>query len=167
MYQKGHKSWNKGQKMSDQMRKKLSESRKGVKHSEESKIKNSLSHIGKTHNLETRKILSEKVRARISTGWTASKTAWNRIENEAKILEQEGFRIIPITSVIPDIIAIKDGKVYAVEVEYQRPNYEKYNGKFRDYYDDVIWIVKGILGPVRKSLKVDSSLTGGRDATSK
>ena len=47
----------------------------------------------------------------------ASNIAYLRILNEVPELEKQGFRCIPIGKVIPDIIAIKDNKVYAIEIE--------------------------------------------------
>ena len=67
--------------------------------------------------------------------------------NEAKKWEKKGYRVIPITQVIPDIIAIKDGKIIAIEVEIKRcdnPNYEKYDNGFRKYFDEVVWILQKI-----------------------
>ena len=58
-------------------------------------------------------------------------------------LPEQGFRAVPVGwSVIPDIIAIKDDKVYAVEVQYGKPNYAKYTDEIRKYYDDIIWILR-------------------------
>lgn len=72
----------------------------------------------------------------------AVKKAFARIEAEVAELEKQGFRCIPITRVIPDIIAIKEGKVYAVEVEYKTPNYDKYTDEVKNRFDDVIWILR-------------------------
>ena len=48
--------------------------------------------------------------------------------------------MIPITSVIPDIIAIKGREVVAVEVEYgYAPNFAKYQKGFEKLFDAVIW----------------------------
>lgn len=63
-----------------------------------------------------------------------------------EFLKQQGFRCIPITSAIPDIIAFKDGKVFAVEVEVLRtvgtsPNWNKYTDDIRQHFDDIIWIL--------------------------
>lgn len=138
----GHKSWNKGKKMSQQMRDRLRASRIGKTHTKESKEKNRIAHIGRTHTKEVREILSRKVHERLATGWSASKTGWKRIMAEIPELEKQGFRCIPNLNVIPDIIGIKDGKVYAIEVEYQRPNYKKYTEETKKYYDDVIWILR-------------------------
>jgi len=66
-----------------------------------------------------------------------------RILKEIPELEKQGFRCIPIGGKVrPDIIAIKDNKVFAVEVEYKKPNYSKYTDDAKKYYDDIIWIIK-------------------------
>lgn len=75
-------------------------------------------------------------------GINAYKIAWERILQEAEELKKQGFRVIPITKVIPDIIAIKDNKIFAVEVEYSKPNYNKYTDEIRKFYDDIIWIIR-------------------------
>jgi len=57
-------------------------------------------------------------------------------------LEKEGFRCIPITIVFPDIIAFKDNKVYAYEIERTgRPRREKYTKNIRKYFDTVRWVL--------------------------
>lgn len=65
-----------------------------------------------------------------------------RIEEEISSLSSQGFRCVPVGgSVRPDIVAVKDGKIYAIEVEYKkRPDYSKY--KNTDCFDDIIWILK-------------------------
>ncbi len=55
-------------------------------------------------------------------------------------LEKQGFKAIDIGALKPDVIAIKDGKIYAYEVEFQNPKYEKYNECF--FFNDIIWILK-------------------------
>jgi len=65
-----------------------------------------------------------------------------RILQEIPELEKQGFRCIPITSVVPDIIAIKDNKIYAIEVEYGKPDYDKYTDEIRKKFDDIIWIIR-------------------------
>ncbi len=63
----------------------------------------------------------------------------------AKKLSSEGYRVIPIGVAVPDIIAIKDGKVYAYEIENTLPRkrkLEKYDTSTSQYYDDIIWIGK-------------------------
>ena len=72
-------------------------------------------------------------------------------EGTNKVLEEfkeKGYKVIPIfKKPVPDIIAIKDGKIYAIEVEFERKGktikskkYNKYKGI--NYFDDVIWILK-------------------------
>ena len=64
---------------------------------------------------------------------------YEKVLEECKILDTQGFRTIPLGAVIPDIIALKDGKVYAYEVEFGIPRYEKYNNI--KFFDDIIWII--------------------------
>ena len=105
-------------------------------------------------------IRSEETRKKISE---ASKKQWSNPEYRNRVIkkiretrkrrvheayiqkfieeyEKQGFKCIPISYgmgvPIPDFIAIKDGKVYAVEVMYKkRPNYSKYQNC--KYYDDI------------------------------
>lgn len=115
---------------------------KGVHfHTIESKEKNRLKHIGKIQSIETRIKRSEHMKGKNRKNH-AHAICYNRILGEVKILEQQGFKCIPIGKVIPDIIALKDGKVYAVEVEYSRPNYDKYSDDIKSRFDEVIWIIK-------------------------
>jgi hypothetical protein len=72
---------------------------------------------------------------------------WQRdILPEMERWAAEGFRVIPMERVRPDFIAIRDGKVIAVEVEAPegkrpRPIAEKYDWTdHRRYYDDVRWV---------------------------
>jgi len=61
----------------------------------------------------------------------------------AKKYEKEGYRIIPIGIAIPDIIAIKDNQVIAIEVENKLPRKRKitkYSEKLKSYYDDIVWV---------------------------
>ena len=60
------------------------------------------------------------------------------IKQEIAEYEKQEFRCIDLSKVIPDFIAIKDKKVYAVEIELHSPNYDKYNEN--KFYDDIIWI---------------------------
>ena len=75
-----------------------------------------------------------------ATGHRYHEKTWARIAQKSKELEAEGYRVIPITNVIPDIIAIKDNEVVAVEVEYgYAPNFAKYQEGFEKLFDAVIW----------------------------
>lgn len=65
---------------------------------------------------------------------------------KSKELEEQGFRCVPVGNgpVVPDIIALKDGMVFAVEVEngLKEPNFTKYQDTgAMQYYDDIMWIV--------------------------
>jgi len=68
------------------------------------------------------------------------------IDEELKKLEKQGFRCINVgASNIPkpDIIAVKNGKVYAIEVEtlaHKLPNYDKWNNT--NIFDDIIWSIR-------------------------
>jgi len=66
------------------------------------------------------------------------------ILSEKEKLENQGFRVfLPDQKPVPDMIATKEGKVYAIEVESYgkgRPDYEKYDVPHS--FDDVIWIIK-------------------------
>lgn len=147
-FQKGVPSWSKGKKLSKTVRKKMSESRKklfkkGYVSPAKGKMK-SIEHKGKIRKTlkkyfeengfpESAKIKISKIHRRTN----------DRIMKEVVKLEKQGFKCIPITNVIPDIIAIKDDKVYAIEVEYGEPNYLKYNkNNYRNRFDDVIWLLR-------------------------
>lgn len=72
------------------------------------------------------------------------KKADNLITEEMKRFEKQGFQVIPIGRRYdpkPDIIVIKDNKVYAVEVESSTPDYGKYFEN-KKYFDDIIWILR-------------------------
>lgn len=112
-------------------------------------------NVGLTQLIDRRiALMSEKTsRARIeryaegrTVVWNKGKhVQWNRESHDKLLLEHlekmksQGFRVIPLLGVLPDGIAIKDGKVYAVELETNSPNYRKYS--IAHAYDDVIWIV--------------------------
>lgn len=59
-------------------------------------------------------------------------------------LKNQGYRVIKTGGALPDLIAVKDGKIYAIEVETgtQRPQYNKYTDSIKEMYDDIIWILK-------------------------
>lgn len=132
---------------------------KGKHHTEEAKRKNSLAHKDKRPWNKDIPITEEQrekikksvrlamqrpeVRAKISASAKKNHEIKNaRILKEAEELKKQGFRVIPITKVIPDIIAIKGNKVFAVEVEYKTPNYAKYTDDIRQSFDDIWWIIK-------------------------
>ncbi len=64
------------------------------------------------------------------------------IKKQAKILTKQGYKcVLPDFQPRPDIIAIKNNKVYAVEIEFGIPKVEKYNNT--NIYDDIWWIIMG------------------------
>jgi len=93
---------------------------------------------------KTRKKMSENNAMKRNHGLAGNYIAWDRILKEIPELEKQGFTCIPIGKVIPDIIAIKDGEIYAIEVEYgKQPNYSKYSkDDYKKYFEDVIWILR-------------------------
>ena len=99
-----------------------------------------IASLGKKLSKEHRRKISEA-----SKGRNGVAIAFKRVMAEIPELEKQGFRCIPVDhKITPDIIGIKDGKVYAIEIEYRNPNYEKYNEETKKYYDDVIWIIRKI-----------------------
>jgi transposase len=64
------------------------------------------------------------------------------VDKVIKDLTAKGFRCVRLSSgPIPDIIAVKNGKIYAVEVETggQQHEFDKYVGV--SWYDDIIWVL--------------------------
>ena len=139
----------------------------GHKHTEEAKQKNRLIHLGKRESKETRLKKGKKTKER----WANPKYRLKMlpvlkeanikyaekrdkgvkfhnaaIKDEMKKLESQGFRCVNVgTTKVkkPDIIAIKNGKVYAVEVEtlaQGNPDYNKWEGT--TVFDDIIWVIR-------------------------
>ena len=119
---------------------------KGRHHSEKSKAIFSVNSKGNKHRFgipqsdEAKKKISQYMKGRRHQNRALTN---QRILDECAELERQGFRAVPTGGhVIPDIVAIKDNKIYAVEVEYGKPNYNKYSGKEGKYFDDIIWILR-------------------------
>jgi len=140
----------------------------GHKHTEEAKLKCGLAHLGKRDSEETRQKKSKKSRERWSDPKYKKKMMEthlndlnircskekkegiiihdNLIKEELKKLEKQGFRCVNVgTTKVkkPDIIAFKNNKIYAVEVETESQritNYDKWNKT--NVFDDIIWIIK-------------------------
>ena len=92
-------------------------------------------------------------------GHRYNEKAWTRILQKAKELEAEGYRVIPITNVIPDIIAIKGNEVVAVEVEYgYAPNFAKYQDGFEKHFDAVIW-------ELHRKARIETRIFGNKRGT--
>jgi dTDP-4-amino-4,6-dideoxygalactose transaminase len=80
----------------------------------------------------------------------------------AKELEKQGYRVVPIGVAVPDIIALRDNKVYAYEIEKSLPKkrkLEKYNEETAKYYDDIIWVAREKIKHKNK-VKVDYQIEG-------
>lgn len=85
-----------------------------------------------------------------------------RILKEINLLQQQGFRCVPVHWKTPDIVAIKGDnlKIFAVEVSdgIFGMDIDKYPDELRRFYDDIVWIVyRG-----RKAFKTIHSLQGSR-----
>jgi hypothetical protein len=105
------------------------ESRYGVEKSEEIKKKLSIANKGKRLTKET----IQKIK--LSSGKHNKE-----ILTFSKQLEKQGYRVVPLTSTLPDIIAVKDNKIYAVEVDNGSLRTYKYDtNNFSKYFDDVLW----------------------------
>lgn len=140
LFKKEQPPWNKGKKMSLKLRQKLSQSHKGKKLSYETRKKMSKTHkergtglwmIGRKDSIETR--LKKK---------DNHKKAFAIILEQIDRLEKSGYRCFPVDHcATPDIVAIKNGKVYAIEVEKGNRTisdiYEKYQ-LTEKYFDDII-----------------------------
>jgi hypothetical protein len=131
--QRGYKekvksNWNKGlTKETDERIKKLAE-----KVSEARK---------KLFQTERGKRLIEEHKKRLREGYFQKHK--DEILKQAEILRQQGFQVLICDKKRPDIIARKNDKIYAVEVEIEKPNlYQKFD-KWNDrtIFDDIHWII--------------------------
>jgi hypothetical protein len=121
-FKKGSKPWNKNKQLPEELKKRISKTLENHRMSKMTRLKISKSNKGK---------LIAKT----------NQIAYIRILKEIPELEKQGFRCFPIGKIIPDIIAIKNNRIYAIEVEYAKsPNYKKYENQ--DIYDEIIWILK-------------------------
>lgn len=147
VFKKGQTAWNKDIPHKEETKQKVSKMFKGQHHSPKTEFKKGQAswNKGKSYKNGDYKIDAEKLKLRANNFKNAtdkpSNVAYQRALEQCEILKEQGFRVIPIGRVIPDIIAIKDNKVYAVEIEYNTPNYDKYN-KVPGLFDDIIWILK-------------------------
>lgn len=152
-YLNGGKSWNDGKHHSEETKRKIAERRRGTTASVETKLKMSKAHKGRIHNKEWVQKVANAIRGRKHSEESKQKMSnsakilfqrtYTRILQEIPELEKQGFRCVPIGKVVPDIIAIKNNKLYAIEIEYSEPKYEKYDkNNYKNYFDDVIWIIK-------------------------
>jgi hypothetical protein len=135
----------KGKKFSVEHRKKLSETQKVV----------SLTRKPRVIDSDTKKRRSMEQSEYMKKRWADPKYRQNLtlklqnwsgenhdllVKQKCEALQAQGFRCVPIGLIScprPDIIAIKDGKVVAVEIERRNKSLSKYEGIA--WYDDVIW----------------------------
>jgi len=135
---KGRIPWNKGKPRTEEEKEAISEgTRKAMANLppekwEEIKLKISKAEKGKHKPTN----FGEKVRKGLT-----EHDQWIK-EEMARLMEQ-GYKCLDIGSLdakIPDIIAVKDGKIYAIEVERCAVDYNKWTGQ--TFFDDIIWVVK-------------------------
>lgn len=122
----------KGKHFTEEQRAKLSETHKGKHFSDEHREKISKAQMGRYFPDECRAKMSEAKKLNIHD---------QLVLKDCTKLEKEGYRCILLLrrTPRPDIIAIKDSKVYAVEVERNQIQPKKYESVHS--YDDIIWIV--------------------------
>lgn len=137
-----------GKIVSKETKEKLSTINKEKWKDEKYREMQSLAHKGQKSYLKGKnmeeyfgKDKANEIKAKISQ---QSKDAINKQFKELLVLkedfEKRGFKFIPLVKIIPDAIAIKEGKIFAVELEHKIPRYEKYNNQ--QGFDDIIWIIK-------------------------
>jgi hypothetical protein len=136
--ERGYGKWIIGKEPSPETRLKLSIANKGKKMGDNNPARRPEVRKKISDSLKGRKLTDEH-KAKLKF---CQKTAFERILQEIPELEKKGFKCIPIGKVIPDIIGIKDGKIYAIEVERSKPNYDKYTDDIRKYFEDIIWILR-------------------------
>ena len=63
-------------------------------------------------------------------------------------LKKEGYKSLNTDRLRPDIIAFKDGKIYAFEIELKSPSlWNRKRYKEVDFFDEIIWINKTGMNP--------------------
>jgi hypothetical protein len=153
-----------GWKLSEETKRKLSASHtgivswnKGKHHSAETKLKMSKIRKGRVLTEGWKQKISDTLKGRsIGIKHKCSKEHKNKLSyanahatsihqktvlNEINRLHLQGYKTLNgDLKPHPDIIAVKDGKIYAIEIEFGRPNIAKYNDI--DFFDDVLWIKK-------------------------
>ncbi len=129
---------------------------RGTKKSKESVEKTRVGNIGNKSRTGQKYVMSEETKKKISRANSGKnyniQLCNDRIIAEVEDFQSKGFRCFPTGGrVRPDFVAIKDGKAFAVEVEYGKPNYSKYDDESMRYFDDVVWILKKKPGRFKKS----------------
>ncbi len=117
----------------------------GKHHSKESKMKSSESNK-LAHN--TPEMLAKKSAdatnqwkdpARLARRLASFQEHEDAVQEEANKLRADGYEVLPLDKVVrPDMIAKKDGKIFAVEVDFDGNTRKgKYDGV--TFFDEVIW----------------------------
>ncbi len=79
--------------------------------------------------------------------WKRSKTDhWHddEVKRQTQVFESQNYKCIPtglVSFPIPDIIAIKNEKIYAIEIQKEYAHTEKYEAEIAKYFDDIHWII--------------------------
>lgn len=121
----------KGKKMPEKTKAKISETLKGRKISKRHRHNLSLAFknrskkyktmIGKRHG-RTRKLHDQAV------------------QSEARYLRRHGYKVFASDHFRPDLIVRRGKRIYGIEIQFGRPNLEKY--KDQEVFDDIWWIQK-------------------------
>jgi len=112
------KPWNKGKERTIEERRKMSQNRRGV--------------LGKKWANHAKRTIQYTPIIKL--------TEHNRdVLKLIPRLEKEGFVCVPTIKPLPDIIAFKEGKIIAIELEHGTPNLNKYKQE-QSYYNQVVWI---------------------------
>lgn len=163
-FAKGHVPWNKGKKLEknpehskimkdkfrgEKYRKKMKKAGFGVSmYGEDNPF------YGRHHTLETKIKIRRKNIKRSKKYYDNPEHREDRKRDKfrlqkallgvSKELKAQGFKLFPLHHgfPVPDIIAIKDNKVFAVEVVSKVANID--STKYDDYplFDDIIWVVR-------------------------
>jgi hypothetical protein len=105
---------------------------------------------GWTHKQETKDKLSKKLSGIPKTEEQRKRKCEHLLLHERYVTEEiekfrkQGFRCIRVDKKpIPDFIAIRDGKPFAVEIQFKFPNYNKYKDNNPQLeYADIFWVTK-------------------------
>jgi hypothetical protein len=137
-YRRGEMPWNKGKPRTEEEKRAISEGTKRAMANlppekwEEIKLKISRAEKGKHKPAN----FGEKVRRGF-----IEHDQW--IKEEMTRLTEQGYRCLNVGSSeakVPDIIAFKDGKIYAIEITRFAVDHDKWAGQ--TFFDDIIWIVR-------------------------
>ena len=130
-----------GKTFSENHKKKLSDharKQRGIKKDlTEEQYKKYCSYLEPVHKAHIGTHPSEEMKQRIKNSNLEHNEECAKLK---KKLEHQGFKAIDTHVLKPDVIATKDGKIYAYEIEFGNPEYSKYNQC--SFFDDIIWVLK-------------------------